>query len=371
MKDPGQSFFLFGPRGTGKSTWMKENLRGSLWIDLLLPETFRSLSARPERLRELVAGRTGPLVVVIDEVQRVPQLLPQVHALLEEDRRLRFVLTGSSARKLRRTGVDLLGGRALLRSLHPFLACELGASFDLGRALEIGLVPLVTQSAAPADTLAAYASLYVQEEVQAEGLTRNVGAFHRFLEAVSLSHAGLLNVSSVARDCEVNRKVVESYLEILEDLLLCFSLPVFARRPGRATVARRKFFLFDAGLFRALRPRGMLEAGMDLAGPALEGIVAQHLRAVSAYRNDDSQLSFWRTRGGVEVDLVWYGPRVFQAIEVKNASRVRPEDLRGLRAFHGEYPEAELLLLYRGTERLRLGEVQCLPCEEYLRELVP
>jgi predicted AAA+ superfamily ATPase len=371
FKAPEKSFFLFGPRGTGKTSWLRASLPAAVWLDLLDPETFRAYAARPERLRELLQGNPRREQVVIDEVQRCPELLPVVHALMEENRRLRFTLTGSSARKLRRTGVDLLAGRAVLRSLHPFMAAELGSAFELRGALEIGLVPLVTQSTQARDTLRAYAALYVKEEVQAEGLTRNVGAFARFLEAISLSHGAVLNVSNVARDCEVNRKTVEGYLQILEDLLLSFQLPVFSRRAGRATVARPKLYLFDTGLYRALRPTGPLDPPGDIQGAALEGLVAQHLRALLAYRDDGTQLRYWRTRSGLEVDFVLYGPRTFQAIEVKNATRVRPEDLRGLQAFRDDYPEAELLLLHRGPDRLRLKDIPCVPCEEYLLELRP
>jgi predicted AAA+ superfamily ATPase len=371
FKTPRQSFFLFGPRGTGKSTLLRRAFPEALWIDLLQPDVVRSLSARPERLRELVRGENTRRTVVIDEVQKVPELLGQIHALIEEDQTRRFVLTGSSARKLKRTGVDLLAGRVLLRTLHPFLASELGPQFDLNSALQHGLVPLVTMAETPADVLRTYASLYVQEEVKMEGLTRNVGAFSRFLEAISFSHAGMLNISNVARECEVERKTVEGYVQVLEDLLLSFRVPVFAKRAKRATAVAPKFFFFDAGIYRSLRPAGPLDRAEEIAGRALEGLVAQHLRALAAYRNDGSTLYHWRTRAGLEVDLVVYGKRSIEAIEVKNTARVRPEDLRSLRAFLQDYPEAKARFLYRGNERLRVDAIDCIPCAEYLRSLVP
>ena len=196
--------------------------------------------------------------VVIDEIQRVPALLTVIHAILEEPSPPQFVLTGSSARKLRRGGVDLLGGRAVHRTMHPFMAAEL-PEFDLDRALRIGLLPLVMGAADPTDVLDAYASLYLDEEVRAEGLTRNIGGFTRFLEAISYSHGAQLNVSAVARECEVERKVVAGYVGILEDLLLTFRLPVFRKRAKRATVTHEKIYLFDAGVFRSLRPKGPLD----------------------------------------------------------------------------------------------------------------
>lgn len=372
---PRGSFFLFGPRGTGKSSWTLAALPRAVRFDLLEPATFRELAARPERLEErLAAERTRPeetLDVVIDEVQRLPELLPVVHRLLEGDSRTRFVLTGSSARKVRREGTNLLGGRAALRTLHPFLATELGPAFRLAAALERGLVPLVLGAADPAETLRAYAALYLHEEVRQEALVRDLGAFSRFLEAMSFSQGQTLNLAAVARECQVSRKLVAGYLEVLEDLLLGFRLPVFTRRARRALAAHAKFYYFDCGVFRSLRPRGPLDRPEEIDGAALEGLIAQQLRAWIAYRGERESLAFWRTRSGVEVDFVVYGEAGLTAIEVKNTGRVRPEDLRGLVAFGADYPQSLRLLLYRGRERLRMGDVLCLPCDELLAALHP
>ena len=367
---PGQSCFLFGPRGTGKSTWLRHRLPDALFLDLLEPALHRSLNARPERLRELLAGSPRIDTVVIDEIQRIPELLTVVHALMEEPSPPRFVLTGSSARKFRRGGVDLLGGRAVRRTMHPFMAAEL-SDFDLGQALQTGLLPLVMAATDPADILAAYASLYLEQEVRAEGLTRNVGNFTRFLEAVSFSHGSLLNVSAVARECEVERKVVAGYVGILEDLLLAFRLPAFRKRAKRATVTHEKIYLFDAGVFRSLRPKGPLDRPDEIDGQALEGLVAQHLRAWSAYSTHDMEVYFWRTRGGTEVDFVVYGELGLQAFEVKNAANVYSKDLRALKAFREDYPEAEAAVLYRGRERLRIDGIWCLPVQEFLPGIMP
>ena len=367
---PQQSCFLFGPRGTGKSTWLRDRLPGALYLDLLVPDLYRSLTARPERLRELLGGSPQADTVVIDEVQRAPELLTVVHAVMEERAPPRFVLTGSSARKLRRGGIDLLAGRAIQRTLHPFMAAEL-PSFDLTLALNIGLLPLAVSALDPQEVLNAYTNLYVDEEVRAEGLTRNVGNFNRFLEAVSFSHASQINLAAVARDCAVERKTVTGYVEILEDLLLAFRLPVFRKRARRKTVIHEKFYFFDAGVFRSIRPKGTLDRREEIDGAAFEGLVAQHLRAWIAYSREKYALYFWRTQAGSEVDFVVYGENGFWAIEVKNAAQVDRKELRSLKSFRDDYPEAEALLLYRGNERLRIDDVWCLPAEEFIKDLKP
>ncbi len=366
---PSHSFFLFGPRGTGKSTWLESSFPEALVVDLLKPAIHRRLDARPEKLTEMVAG-SASRTVVIDEVQRIPELLTVVHDLIEHDRQRQFVLTGSSARKLRRGGVDLLAGRALRKTLHPFMAAEL-PTFELESALRIGLLPLVVADPEPAEVLDAYASLYLDEEVKVEGWVRNIGAFSRFLEAVSFSHAGVLNISNVARECEVERKTVAGYLEVLEDLLLSFRLSVFTKRARRQMAAQRKFYLFDAGVYRSLRPTGPLDRAEEIDGCAFEGMVAEHLRAWIAYSNSDCKLYYWRTRSGVEVDFVVYGGDGFWALEVKNSASVRPRDLRALKSFRDDYPECEPLLLYRGEERLVIDGIRCLPGAGFLRGLVP
>lgn len=338
-------------------------------MNLLRPDLYRELAARPERLREMVLGTRAPDVVV-DEVQRVPELLHVVHDLIEDGSGHRFILTGSSARKLRRGGVDLLAGRAVVREMHPFLASEL-PHFDLQASLTRGLLPLVIDSREPNEVLAAYATLYMEQEVQAEGLVRNVGNFARFLEAVSFSHGSVLNLANVARESQVKRRTAAVHMEVLEDLLLAFRVPVFTRRAKRATAVHPKFFFFDAGVYRSLRPRGPLDRPEEIEGASLEGLVAQHLRAWIAYSTNSSNLFYWRTRSGVEVDFVVYGPSGLWAMEVKNAASVRSHDLRGLRSFRQDYPEAQALLLYRGTERLLIDDVLCVPVDEFLRQVRP
>jgi len=371
FQDSRQSYFLFGPRGTGKSTWLRETLSNELTIDLLDPEVFRLYSARPERLRHVVEAQQERHTFVIDEIQKLPQLLDVIHQLMEENPGWRFILTGSSARKLKRTGVDLLAGRALVKNLHPFMAGEMGKLFTLDDALRLGMVPLKLDAKSPEETLRAYVALYLKEEVLMEGLVRNIGAFSRFLESISFSHASVLNISDVARDCQVGRKTVEGYLSILEDLLLGYRISVFSKRAKRHLSSHPKFYYFDAGIFRSVRPAGPLDAPQEIGGAALEGLVAQHLRAWNSYRGETCNLYFWRSKSGNEVDFVVYGENTFCAIEVKNSADIHSKMLKGLLASKDDYPEAQALLLYRGKERLRIKDILCIPCEDFLLDLTP
>jgi len=371
LQPPAQSFFLFGPRGTGKSTWLAQVFPEALRIDLLAPEVLRAYQARPERLRERIGAAPDAHTVVIDEIQKAPQLLDVAHSLLEERPGIRFVLTGSSARKLRHGAANLLGGRLVSASMPPFMASELGSAFDLSRALAIGLVPLIWQATEPEANLAAYVSLYLQEEVQAEALVRQIGDFSRFLEVISFSQASQLNLASLAREAEIPRKRAESYLSILEDLLLAFRLPVFQKRAHRQLVQHQKFFYFDVGVYRALRPTGPLDAPQEIEGLALETLVAQHLRAFCQLRRQGGSLSFWRTRSGLEVDFVVYGPELFWAIEVKRSARIDRRDLAGLKAFGADYPQAECLLLSLAPEPMLIDGIRCEPLEPWLRHFSP
>lgn len=371
FQGPKSSYFLFGPRGTGKTSWLKQNLKNELSIDLLNPGLYRRYKARPERLREFVEGNPEKKIVIIDEIQKAPELLDVVHSLMEEKSELQFILTGSSARKIKQKGVDLLGGRAVVRSLHPFMASELKDEFNLERSLQIGLVPLVFTAQKPEDTLDAYISLYLKEEVQMEGLVRNLGNFARFLEAISFSHGSVLNISNVSRECEVERKSVQGYIEVLCDLLMAYYLPVFTKKAKRAVIQHPKIFLFDTGAFRTLRPSGPLDRPGEIGGPALEGLVAQHIRAWIDYSQSSCRLYYWRTKAGTEIDFVIYGKEGFWAIEVKNSRDIRKNDLRPLKTFHQDYPECTPLFVYRGDEKLLIDDILCVPCETFLKSIKP
>lgn len=371
LKQPAGSFFLLGPRGTGKSWWTRKSFPGAVVVDLLDGATLRDLAARPERLADLVRGAGDCSTVVVDEVQKLPELLEVVHGLIEERCGKIFVLTGSSARKLRRAGVNLLGGRAGRLSMHPYMAAELGEAFSFEGALRNGLLPVVVGAEDPDFQLRAYCGLYLKEEVQAEGLVRNIGAFARFMEVMSFSHGGVLNLANAARECAVKRSTLEGYLSILEDLLLGWRLPVFTRRAKRELASHPKFYFFDTGVFRANRPKGPLDELSEIEGPALEGLVAQHLRAWCDYSQGGHALYYWQTRSQVEVDFVIYGESGLYAVEVKHTQKVRPEDLSALKSFAQDYPESQRFLLYRGRETLLRDGIHCMPCETFLRALNP
>lgn len=362
-----QSFFLFGPRGVGKTAWLHRQFRDALFFDLLDHQVYAELLAAPERLGDRIPrGHTS--WVVVDEVQRVPELLNEVHRLIES-RRLRFVLTGSSARKLRGRGVNLLAGRALTRHMHPLTAVELGKHFDLKHALRYGCLPLACTSEDPQAYLKSYTATYLREEVQQEGFTRNIGAFGRFLEAASFSQGSVLNMAAVARDCAVSAKVVEDYFGILEDLLIAVRVPVFTKRAKRRLITHPKFYYFDPGVFQAIRPRGPLDAPEQIHGAALETLFLQQARAINDYGDLGYRLHFWRTAAGEEVDFVLYGERGLRAFEVTMADTIRRDDLNSLLRFREDFPQAKASLLYLGRRRWHDRGVEVMPFMECVTAL--
>lgn len=368
---PDKSYFLFGPRGTGKSTWLEAHYSEGFFINLLEPDTYRTYRAFPERLQEYVLAHATARVFIIDEVQKAPDLLSVVHALIEKKQGWQFILTGSSARKLKREGVDLLAGRATLKYMHPFMAAELNANFSLEKALMFGMLPIVYASPNPLEDLKTYVALYMKEEVQMEGLVRNIDQFARFLEAISFSQASVINCNNIARECGVSSKTVENYITILEDLLLGFTLPVFSKKAKRHLTSHPKFYYFDAGVYQAIRPKGPLDYPEEINGLALETLVVQHLRAWLSYSKQQGDLYFWRTKSGMEIDFIVYGEIGFYAIEVKNSNKIKPEDLRALNEFAKDYEGCHCILLYRGNEKLKKGNVLCMPVEEFLLNAKP
>lgn len=325
-----RSMFLFGPRQTGKSTLLKQLFPGAVLYDLLQADTFRELAARPELVRQ----RLGPeKLVIVDEIQRLPALLNEVHSMLSGDRTLRFVLTGSSARSLRRGGVNLLGGRAGIARLFPLVWPELPGE-GLDRRLSYGSLPAVYTSDEPDADLKAYVGAYLQEEIRAEGLVRSIETFTRFLEVAALSNGQLVNFTAVGSDSGVPARTVREHFQLLDDTLLGSMLEPFREGRQRKPVSTAKFYLFDVGVANHLMNRGAVQAGSREYGQALEHLIYLELRAWLSYRQKDWPLTFWRTQAAqFEVDFVLQG---HTGIEVKAANSVSDRDLKGLRALSEE-----------------------------------
>lgn len=361
------SYFLFGPRGTGKSSWLKSHYPQSNYVDLLDDEIFNDLTAQPKNLLNYVKNPKYP--IIIDEVQKAPHLLDEVHRLIELKKYI-FILTGSSARKLRKSGVNLLAGRAYTYNFHPLTCVEMNADFNLSSALKVGLLPLATQAENPNKFLQSYVTTYLKEEVQQERLTRNMPAFHRFIQAASFSQGAPLNLSSVAADCAVERKVVEDYFSILSDLLISFDLPIFSKKAKRELITKSKFYFFDAGVFRAIRPKGPLDSDSDIGGAAFETLVVQNIRALNDYCELGYELFYWHTRKHQEVDLVLYGKKRLLAVEIKSTSRPKKEDFHSLKLFKEDYPIAETIMIYGGHEEKTLHGVQLIPANIFFKNIL-
>lgn len=338
LPEPGsETFFLWGPRQTGKSTLLRESYPGCRWVDLLKNDVFLRYARRPELLRlEIGEDRQADRAqIVIDEIQKVPALLDEVHWLIE-NRRLHFALCGSSARRVRRGAANLLGGRALRYELHGLTAGELGEAFDLDRILNQGYLPRLYGSSRPRRLLDAYIADYLREEILAEGLVRNLPAFSGFLEAAALSDGSFVNFSNIARECGVSVPTAKSYFQILEDTLLGCWLPAYRKRVKRRVIGAPKFYFADVGVVNRLTRRGVVERGSVAYGKAFENWVFHELASYVSYRDVDVNLAHWRLPSGIEVDFV-LGPMQV-AIEAKATTNVVSHHLKGLRTLSEEHP---------------------------------
>lgn len=372
---PRQSAFLWGPRKSGKSTLLRTGFPGSLSFDFLQTDLALEMTARPALLRERILARPAAELarpIILDEVQKVPAVLDEVQWLIEH-RGLRFLLCGSSARQLKRGRGNLLGGRAWRFEMAALVTAEFAAAgspaaFDLLRALNHGLVPAHYLSTHPQRSLAAYVRDYLQEEVFAEGLTRNVPAFARFFEAVGYSHGELVNYANIARDCGVDAKTVKEYFQILCDTLLGRLVPPYKRRQERQVIGKApKFYFFDVGVAGAISRRRITEPRGEQFGRALEHLVLMELAAHASYRELGYGIAFWRTKAGAEVDFVLGSGEV--AIEVKGTSRVDDRDLRSLVAFAEIHrPRLSIVVSNESAERVVRG-IRILPWRAFFEEL--
>ncbi len=366
LTPPRQSFFLMGPRGAGKSTWLRSHFPNAHVIDLLSEEKYQQLLANPALFAGEVRALKAPTWVVVDEIQRLPQLLNEVHRFLEE-KRLRFVLCGSSARKLRRAGVNLLAGRALNRAMHPFLPEEIGESFDLDQALQNGQLPVVWDSDTRADTLSAYAQFYLKEEIQAEALVRNLPGFARFLPIAALFHGQIINVSTIARDAGVARTTVSGYLDILEETLLCFRLPAYEARLRVRERKHPKWYWCDPGLVRAMK-RSFGPVVPEERGALFEGLVAQVIRAYRDYRGICDEIYYWAPSEGktTEVDFLLKQGDRFVGVEAKTGVRFAESWCQGLRAASDLKGLTRRLIVYpRGPVLKTPDGIEVLPFHEF------
>lgn len=364
-----QSFFLFGPRQTGKTTFLKARYKNAYWINLLDDGTFQKLLIQPNLLLEIVRARPVDQWVIIDEVQKIPNLLNIVHLLIEE-RKQKFILTGSSARKLKKAGVNLLAGRAIDKKFHPLSAEELGDDFNLKEAILYGQLPSLIGVESKKDALSSYVGMYLKEEIQQEALVRRLDQFARFLEVAAFSQAQVLSVLSVASDLGVSRNTAESYFQILDDLLLAYRIPVFQKRAKRKTSSHPKFYFFDVGVYRTLRKKGPLDPVEEIEGAAIESLVFQELRAYVDNHGASLDIFFHRTQDKSEVDFVLYGDDGFYAIEVKRSSKINSYDLSSLKLFKKEYPEAKAYLFYLGEdERITDDQIHIVPIRTALLNL--
>jgi predicted AAA+ superfamily ATPase len=356
-----KSHFLLGPRLTGKTTLLRRTLPGARVYDLLDSAVYLALSRNPGRIAEELPAGTD--VVAIDEIQRLPELLNEVHRLIEE-RGVRFLLTGSSARKLRRGGVNLLGGRARVKYLHPLTYAELDTHFDLARAIERGTLPSIYFSDDPVADLAAYAGTYLQQEVAAEGATRNIPAFGRFLRVAALCNGTIVNFTKVANDAQVPRTTVHEYFAILRDTLVLHEVPAWRKSVKRKPLASSKYYFFDVGVVGALQGRAV-RAGTPEFGVGLETYIMHELAAYADYRSGD-ELRYWRSTSGYEVDFV-IGDHT--AVEVKATRTVSGRDLKPLRALAEEGKLKRYLCVSLDPRRRTVEGVTVVPCVEFLDAL--
>lgn len=362
-----ETFFLWGPRQTGKTTLLRQTYPDAVWVDLLKADEYRRYLEAPERLREELVAGPPPAQVVIDEVQKVPSLLDEVH-WLHEHRRIRFALCGSSARKVRRGGANLLGGRAVRYELRGLTAAEIGKGFDLVRVLNRGYLPSLYEADRPDRWLASYVGDYLKEEVAAEGLVRNLPVFSTFLNAAALSDGGLVNFASIARDCGVSGHTVKGYFDILEDTLLGRWLPAYTRRPKRRVIAAPKFYFSDVGVVNHLARRGRLEPGGELFGKAFENWVLHELLAHLAYHGLSVPVAYWRLASGLEVDFLLGDMAV--AMEAKATAKVTADHLRGLRALHADHPRARRVIVCLEPRRRRTEDgIDVLPTAAFVESL--
>jgi predicted AAA+ superfamily ATPase len=368
---PEHSFFLFGPRSTGKTTWLREKLGGALWFNLLLDRDFLPLLGSPEMFRDAVEARPRGTWIVIDEVQRLPALLREVHDLISvHGDGYRFAMSGSSARKLRRMDVDLLAGRVLERRMFPLTSQELGFPAGSVGLLSSGTLPLICEKPElAADLLEAYAGTYLREEIQQEALVKDLGSFGRFLRIAAIMNGQVVNTAGIARDAGIARTTVQRYFDTLVDTLVATWVPGWQPRAKVREAARPKFYFFDAGVSRTLANRSRETLADFEKGVLLETYILNELRAAIAYLNVGGEISYWRTPAGVEIDFIWSRGDTAVGIEIKAATQWQRKYSAALKDGLEQKMISRAWGFYLGKNALHVGQVRICPLQEFLKRL--
>ena len=360
-----EAMFLFGARQVGKSTLLQDRFKDAVYYDLLIPSIRKSFKRNPDLLREALSSKPEGTLVIVDEIQKVPELLDLVHWLMV-NRGLRFILSGSSARKLKKSGANTLGGRAQPRTLFPLVWKEV-TDFQIDRAVQNGMIPRHYLVEDATDRLEAYVKVYLDEEIRDEAAVQDVDVFERFMEVAAISDGEMLNYSNIASDCGVSAKTVKSYYQILYDTLLGYEIPAYRKVIKRPVVQAPKFYYFDVGLANYLMGRYSLKRGTDDYGHAFEHFVMQEIIAYRGYFRRREEISYWHTYNDQEVDAVIGDAKV--AIEIKSSEQVKTSHKKGLKAFREEHPECRLILVSHDPITRVSGDVELINISDFLRML--
>ncbi|MBQ7530099.1 MAG: ATP-binding protein [Paludibacteraceae bacterium] len=360
------SIFLFGARQTGKTTMLLQQFPEAIYIDLLDTNVFNRYIARPSLLYEQLQDKDRDTIVIIDEIQQIPELLNEVQRLIVH-KQIRFILCGSSARKLRRKGYNTLGGRALPCYLYPLVSVEIG-ELDIDKVVTQGMLPPFYLSSRPWKGLTAYVDVYLQEEIRAESLVRNLHSFRKFLETAAMTDGEIVNYNNIASDCSVSANTAKEYFSILEDTLIGYMVPAYTKTPKRRVIQSPKFYLFDIGVVNHLLQRKELKRGTKEYGHAFEHFVIQELIAYIGYTRNDKKLSYWKTGTGIEVDAVIGNADI--AIEIKSAEDIQNKHLKNLRSFAKDYPQAHKMVVSLDTITRRTDDgIEIIYINDFLKAL--
>lgn len=359
------SAFLFGARQTGKSTFLEQQFPDSVYIDLLDGDLKRRFRERPALLYEMLQDKDPETIIIIDEIPEVPELLNEVHRLIQK-KHLKFVLCGSSARKLKRKGYNTLGGRAIPCYFYPFVTAELN-DLDLDKALLYGLIPPHYLAKNPSRLLSGYIDVYLKEEIKEEALSRNIEVFQRFMTVAALTSSEIVNYTNIATDCGVSAKTIKEYFSILEDTLIGYMIPAYTKSVKRKLTQAPKFYYFDVGVYNYLMNRTSLAAGTPEYGHAFEHFVVQEIKAYLGYNHCSKALSYWHTYSNKEIDLVIGDAEI--GIEIKSADDIQTKHLSNFKDYHDEYPDSRCILVSRDKLTRRHDYIEIIYIFDFLKML--